>query len=171
MDQATSRSYLSETMLGSETPIVYSSLQECSHCDGGGNIRRGSFNGDGINDRQYMGTPPCHYCFCISTSQSQGFSWNQDLFASQYQQSFKVEYDGHEDSIDKLIDMSSNKFTQSHLYWGRRSRRTSDNCVSLVADSRNGVHHKTTWETIDLENEPDTPENIHLKWLINQTSS
>lgn len=42
--------------------------------------------------------------FTISSSQSQGFSWNQDLFASQYQQMCKVIYDGHEDTMDGLIE-------------------------------------------------------------------
>lgn len=42
--------------------------------------------------------------FTISSSQSQGFSWNQDLFASQYQQMCKVVYDGHEDTMDDLIE-------------------------------------------------------------------
>lgn len=41
--------------------------------------------------------------FKISVSQSQGFAWNQDLFATQYQQSYKVVYDAHEDNFDELI--------------------------------------------------------------------
>ncbi|CAI4037741.1 hypothetical protein SMKI_04G0720 [Saccharomyces mikatae IFO 1815] len=41
--------------------------------------------------------------FKISVSQSQGFAWNQDLFATQYQQSYKVVYDAHEDDFDDLI--------------------------------------------------------------------
>ncbi|AET39738.1 Ugx2p Ecym_4718 [Eremothecium cymbalariae DBVPG len=42
--------------------------------------------------------------FTISSSESQGFSWNQDIFASQYQQLCKVIYDGHVDSVEKLIE-------------------------------------------------------------------
>ncbi|EHN03376.1 Ugx2p [Saccharomyces cerevisiae x Saccharomyces kudriavzevii VIN7] len=41
--------------------------------------------------------------FKISVSQGQGFAWNQDLFATQYQQSYKVVYDAHEDDFDQLI--------------------------------------------------------------------
>lgn len=41
--------------------------------------------------------------FKISVSQSQGFAWNQDLFATQYQQSYKVVYDAHEDDFEDLI--------------------------------------------------------------------
>lgn len=42
--------------------------------------------------------------FTVGSSQSQGFTWNQDLFASQYQQMCKVVYDGHEDSIGGLVE-------------------------------------------------------------------
>ncbi|CAR26129.1 hypothetical protein ZYGR_0E01120 [Zygosaccharomyces rouxii] len=42
--------------------------------------------------------------FTVSSSESQGFAWNQDLFASQYQQMCKVVYDGHEDTLDGLME-------------------------------------------------------------------
>ncbi|CEP62589.1 Ugx2p LALA0_S05e08988g [Lachancea lanzarotensis] len=64
---------VSESMKASETPVVYSVT---------------------------VGDSP-HYT--LATSQSQGFAWNQDIFASQYQQMCKVVYDGHEDCIDDLL--------------------------------------------------------------------
>ncbi|AMD19592.1 HCL559Wp [Eremothecium sinecaudum] len=71
---------LSECMLQSEKSVAYST----------------SFSSE-----LYAHSNVCQ--FTISTSESQGFSWNQDIFASQYQQLCKVIYDGHVDSVDTLI--------------------------------------------------------------------
>ncbi|AGO10069.1 AaceriAAR079Cp [[Ashbya] aceris (nom. inval.)] len=76
----TNKAFLSECMLQSEKSVAYSA----------------SFASE-----PYAGSATCQ--FTISTSESQGFSWNQDIFASQYQQLCKVIYDGHVDSVDKLI--------------------------------------------------------------------
>lgn len=101
--------FLSKSMLESEAPMVYSSAY-------GSGLRN-------VNS------------FTVSSSQSQGFSWNQDLFASQYQQMCKVVYDGHEDTIDGLIasikekcgKIDSGKARQNSVFvgGGRRSTETS----------------------------------------------
>ncbi|AQZ18460.1 UGX2 (YDL169C) [Zygosaccharomyces parabailii] len=57
-------------------------------------------------------------CFTLSSSQSQGFAWNQDLFASQYQQMCKVVYDGHEDSLEGLMEYIR-KNTKRQPRWNR----------------------------------------------------
>lgn len=57
-------------------------------------------------------------CFTLSSSQSQGFAWNQDLFASQYQQMCKVVYDGHEDSLESLMEYIK-KNTKKQPSWSR----------------------------------------------------
>lgn len=75
--QDTNSLLLSKGMLDSETALVYSTTFTMSS-----------------NSASH---------FTLSSSQSQGFSWNQDLFASQYQQMCKVVYDGHEDTLEKLI--------------------------------------------------------------------
>lgn len=58
--------------------------------------------------------------FKISVSQSQGFAWNQDLFATQYQQSYKVVYDAHEDNFDELI------LKIDHYEWDWKMQRQDD---------------------------------------------
>lgn len=79
-------SFLSKEMLDSEASMVYSSAY-------GGNIAN-------MNS------------FTISSSRSQGFCWNQDLFASQYQQMCKVVYDGHEDTIEGLIESLKDNYNK-----------------------------------------------------------
>lgn len=69
--------YLSATMKSSEKLLAYSSTYS---------MELGNSNS-----------------FIISLSHSQGFAWNQDLFASQHQQMCKVVYDGHEDNMNKLL--------------------------------------------------------------------
>ncbi|EDO17056.1 hypothetical protein Kpol_530p26 [Vanderwaltozyma polyspora DSM 70294] len=73
------RKYISESMLNSETLVAY------------------SFAASGFTNLE-------NDHFIVSLSHSQGFAWNQDLFASQYQQMCKVVYDGHNDNMDKLLD-------------------------------------------------------------------
>ncbi|QLQ79179.1 hypothetical protein HG537_0B05260 [Torulaspora globosa] len=79
-----SRCFLSEQMISSEALLVYS----------------GTYHSSLQNTNN----------FTVGSSQSQGFTWNQDLFASQYQQMCKVVYDGHEDSINGLIESIKEKY-------------------------------------------------------------
>ena len=79
-----SRCFLSKLMRESETCMVYSGA--------------------------YHSNLPNTNNFSIASSQSQGFTWNQDLFASQYQQMCKVVYDGHEDTLEELIETIKEKY-------------------------------------------------------------
>ncbi|CCF56380.1 hypothetical protein KAFR_0B00820 [Kazachstania africana CBS 2517] len=83
--------------------------------------------------------------FCVALSESQGFHWNQDLFVSQYQQFYKVEYDG---------------FIKDRRY-GR-----SNNCVSLSYDSKNGVSNRQNPEIVEVES--DTSEKNRFRGLISK---
>ncbi|SCU99372.1 LAFA_0G23662g1_1 [Lachancea sp. 'fantastica'] len=155
---------VSESMKASETPVVYAVT---------------------------FGEMP-HYT--LATSQSQGFAWNQDIFASQYQQMCKVVYDGHEDCVDQLLAFSGSESgyeVQQHLSAGSgvfeeddeqdrtthedprvrrvshvlmRPRRRSERSVSFVSDSKNGRFHRT--EVIAIDVEEDTEENRELKRLL-----
>lgn len=58
----------------------------------------------------YHSNSPNTNNFSLASSQSQGFTWNQDLFASQYQQMCKVVYDGHEDTLEGLIETIKEKY-------------------------------------------------------------
>ncbi|CCD22345.1 Ugx2p NDAI_0A01870 [Naumovozyma dairenensis CBS 421] len=80
-----SRLFLSEAMRESETPVVYSTSS--------------NFSNFSYNNKPTL---------CISSSYSQGFIWNQDLFATQYEQNYKVIYDGHEDDLPSLIETFRN---------------------------------------------------------------
>lgn len=165
--------------------------------------------------------------FTVSSSQSQGFSWNQDLFASQYQQMCRVVYDGHEDTLEGLLEyirrrsgsgrssssgaaaaaaaaaataaaskydeegdealtdceneeenevqeremgMESTGLTRWRLFHPRvfeelnRPRRISERTLSFVSDSKNGTYNRC--DTAVVEVESNTPENNHLKWLL-----
>lgn len=80
--------YLSSSMLASETGIAY----EVSDSYGS---RRYDNNGNSSSERiQYV----------ISMAHSQGFDWNQDFFATRYEQMCQVVYDGHVDSIESVIE-------------------------------------------------------------------
>ena len=69
---------ISDAMVKSETPVVYAMAFAAPISES------------------------VHYI--VSSSQSQGFAWNQDIFASQYQQMCRVVYDGHEDQIDTVLE-------------------------------------------------------------------
>ncbi|SCU81477.1 LAME_0B07272g1_1 [Lachancea meyersii CBS 8951] len=154
---------VSQSMRQSETPVVYAMT---------------------------FGDSP-HYT--ISTSQSQGFAWNQDIFASQYQQMCKVVYDGHEDCVDELLARdwrfsdAQNAYTPSDVFEQdedqdmtshdelrarrmsqvlMRPRRRSERSVSFVSDSKNGRFQKT--EVILVDVDEDTEENRRLRWLVNK---
>ncbi|QLL31665.1 hypothetical protein HG536_0B05300 [Torulaspora globosa] len=90
-----SRCFLSEQMIGSEALMVYS----------------GAYHSSVQNTNN----------FTVGSSQSQGFTWNQDLFASQYQQMCKVVYDGHEDSIGGLVESIKEKYKMLELSRQRSS--------------------------------------------------
>lgn len=69
--------------------------------------------------------------FTVASSQSQGFTWNQDLFASQYQQMCKVVYDGHEDSINGLVETIKERYkmletTRQRTSFSKTSEAESD---------------------------------------------
>lgn len=192
-----SRRFLSEQMISSEAPIVYSGAYHSSF--------------------QHTNN------FTIVSSQSQGFTWNQDLFASQYQQMCKVVYDGHEDNIDALIETIQEKYKLvessrrksgddnvdcdeeledsdevlvdcegCYMGHGRpkgvrffsrsdsgssmypqfaeefnRPRRISERSISFVSDSKNGNYNRSGIAVIDVES--DTPENNHFRWLISSS--
>ncbi|SCU89254.1 LADA_0E14466g1_1 [Lachancea dasiensis] len=148
---------ISDAMLCSETPVAYA--------------------------MSFGDTP--HYT--VSTSQSQGFAWNQDIFASQYQQMCKVVYDGHEDCVEELLasswhyeapdsagavfDEEDQDMTPLDEIRARRlsqvlarPRRRSERSLSFVSDSKNGHYQKT--EVIVVNVEEETEENRRLRVLI-----
>ena len=127
---------LSETMLNSERPIVY------------------SFMSDSYNNNYESTNSKCKM-FSVTVSQSQGFIWNQDLFASQYQQNYKVTYDS---MVDTTKDLQTDKFLSR--------RRMSDNCISFKNESRNGIIVMTQIDEIEIDS--DTAENRYLKSLVQQ---
>ncbi|CCC67976.1 hypothetical protein NCAS_0A14180 [Naumovozyma castellii] len=161
-----SRAYLSASMRESETSLAYS-------------LNEGYFN------HSYKSPS----VFCVSSSHSQGFAWNQDLFASQHQQLCKVIYDGHVDNMTNLIatirdyipnkrkpnryrdtlydeDESEDEEEESDYYYYlmNRSRRKSEHSISFKSDSKTGKYQKN--ETTYVEVESNTPENEHLRWLL-----
>ncbi|CDO94980.1 unnamed protein product [Kluyveromyces dobzhanskii CBS 2104] len=73
-------------MLASETGIAY----EVS--DSYGSRRQG-----------YSDSSSARVQYVISMAHSQGFDWNQDLFATRYEQMCQVVYDGHVDKIEAVI--------------------------------------------------------------------
>lgn len=127
--------------------------------------------------------------FTISTSESQGFAWNQDIFASQYQQQCKVIYDGHVDSVEKLIEKISLPSTQNELIcssvfhdddtsrkknideWNNRvsrklniPRRRSEHSISFVSDSKHGTFRVA--DVINIDVDSVTSENARLRRLV-----
>ncbi|SCU93526.1 LAMI_0E14686g1_1 [Lachancea mirantina] len=156
---------LSRAMMSSETPVVYSM----------------TFNSPSDTSAHYI----------LSSSESQGFHWNQDLFASQYQQMCKVVYDGHEDELELLLQKVRDTVERHdeppryHDVFDRdnediesedtlvrrrlseemtRPRRRSERSISFVSDSKNGHYRRA--ETVVIDVETDTPENLHLKSLV-----
>ncbi|CUS23047.1 LAQU0S08e00958g1_1 [Lachancea quebecensis] len=132
--------------------------------------------------------------FVIATSQSQGFAWNQDIFASQYQQMCKVAFDGHEDHADTVMkrvrlllqgggattlndsvfDEEDQDMDGTDQYLSRRvsqeltrPRRRSERTISFTSDSKNGSYQRTESVTIDVG--ADTEENRYYKSLLSNS--
>lgn len=122
-----SRTLLSGAMMGNEIPIVYSTTHN--------EIIKEETQVDLCKEKTF------EYCYhyYITLSQSQGFRWNQDLFVTQYQQNYQVEYDGHEDSFSENEKMAKSQ-NMTYLPQGRRYRRRSNsNSISFKRDSKNGL--------------------------------
>lgn len=88
--------------------------------------------------------------FSISLKESQGFSWNQDLFASQYQQQSNAFYDDDEDDDDDAVvdDDDDNAELDNRNNMGHRYSR------SLSMSNENGYKVRV----IDIKVDED--ENI-----------
>ncbi|CCE63783.1 hypothetical protein TPHA_0F03020 [Tetrapisispora phaffii CBS 4417] len=126
--------------------------------------------------------------YLITVSSSEGFKWNQDIFASQYQQSYRVVYDGYDDSYDDLLESFEAKLKQIEVddidggTWPpynqadiiddllfrlqsqlRRSRRKSVHSISFLSDSKTGNFSKQIPVHISIDEE--TNEDDYFKWL------
>ena len=99
-------------------------------------------------------------------SQSQGFMWNQDLFANQYQQNYRVEYDSlAKENSDVMGDDKRLRDDKSMCFYRcERVRRKSENCISLTYESQNGTTLTTIVDEIEIDS--DTPENIYIRSLV-----
>lgn len=152
------RSMLSDAMLSNETPIVYSTTHNEIIKDESMSSSMGSVMEEEREER--VANHEYHYHYYIASSQSQGFQWNQDLFVTQYQQNYQVEYDGHEDSLDET----------NYQYGVRRYRRKSNNSISFKDDAKNGINmfnHGLLKKYIeDVEEEEEEGVLNHLKWLV-----
>ncbi|SMN18269.1 similar to Saccharomyces cerevisiae YDL169C UGX2 Protein of unknown function, transcript accumulates in response to any combination of stress conditions [Maudiozyma saulgeensis] len=141
---------LSSTMLNSEKPIVY------------------SLTNDNMLHRSYNLESGAYHVkrYCVTVSQSQGFMWNQDLFANQYQQNYRVEYDSlaNENRDNDDEDDMSNVNKNDYLYKYGRVRRKSENCISLTYESQNGTTLTTIVDEIEIDS--DTPENLYIRSLV-----
>ncbi|BAP72422.1 protein UGX2 [Kluyveromyces marxianus] len=164
--------YLSSSMLASETGIAYEVSDSYS------SRRHGSEDNGKI---QYV----------ISMAHSQGFDWNQDFFATRYEQMCQVVYDGHVDSVESVIEelksrgcldeeesssdadggMSESPVDVLSIQKYRRisdafirPRRKSDRSISFSADREQGNFKRAEVIVIDVES--DTPENRVLKSLV-----
>lgn len=153
--------YLSSSMLESETGIAYEVT-------------------DGYASR-FSSKDPTRTQYVVSITHSQGFDWNQDLFATRYEQMCQVIYDGHVDTMQSLIenlaekaesDEEESSHTESSEYQhspgSRRMssvllkpRRKSDRSISFSADREQGTFRKTEVTVIDVES--DTQENRTLR--------
>lgn len=123
------RSFLSPSMISNEKHTVYE-----------------LHNGMGYN------TPS----FSISLKESQGFSWNQDLFASQYQQQSSAVYDDDDDDVededqDDVVDEEETDY-EYEGYDGSSYRH--GNSRSLSMSNENGYKVRV----IDIKVDED--ENI-----------
>lgn len=125
---------LSKSMKSHEVAMVYSVNQEYRY------------------DHECHGPPKIISHYSISSAESQGFTWNQDLFASQYQQAYRVEYDGSNDNNYNFESQNG------------RPRRKSENCFSLSYDAKNGTHQEANYDCIDVDEE--TVENTYFKSLL-----
>lgn len=164
------QSYVSSTLKENELPIVYlgSNPYYYTHAythDSDNDSDNEDKNEDERNVNTHKMLSRNAVCkYYIVLSQSQGFNWNQDLFVSQYQQNYKVEFDAQEDSIDNyLIDNSLMK---------NRYRRKSSNCISLESENQNGIWMNNGVNDIkiidiDVDNNSDSQHISHLNWLCN----
>lgn len=111
-----SRLFVSKPMRDSETCMVYSSTYHSSL--------------QNANN------------FTLASSQSQGFNWNQDLFASQYQQMCKVVYDGYEDTLEGLIETIKEKYKLLQSYYGEEDEKiASEDDDEVLTDCENDEYN------------------------------
>lgn len=109
------RSFLSSSMIQDEKHLVY-------ELHGG---------------RGFVDSP----AYSISLRESQGFTWNQDLFASQYQQQSAIIYDeenGDDDDDDALV-MGDDEEEPDHFQMRRNGMRSFSYSVSNEYSSINKV--------------------------------
>lgn len=124
---AGSRTLLSHAMKENEIPIVYSTTHN--------EIIKDETQVDLCKENTF------EYCYhyYIALSRAQGFQWNQDLFATQYQQNYQVEYDGNEDSINDDTNLLESQ-NEVYLNQKRQYRRKSNtNSISFKRDLKNGL--------------------------------
>jgi hypothetical protein len=76
--------------------------------------------------RVYSDTP----VYSISLRESQGFTWNQDLFASQYQQQSAIVYDDDDDEDAIMFDDEDDDEDYASYSFKRRSVRSYSYSVS-----------------------------------------
>ncbi|CAL9730910.1 hypothetical protein MOUN0_K06920 [Monosporozyma unispora] len=142
------RNMLSESMMSNETPIIYSTTHNEIIKD------------DSPSLYNYSQNYEYHYHYYITSSHSQGFQWNQDLFVTQYQQNYQVEYDGHEDSIDETLYNNGI----------RKYRRKSENSISFKDDAKNGInlYNRPLEKYIDCGDDAEEEEEDmkHFRWLL-----
>lgn len=145
---------LSMDMLNSERPMVY--VMNYDTC---------MYDSDSCEDAKFIKK------YCVAVSQSQGFLWNQDLFASQYQQNYKVEYDSFVDNVENIesivneANIYNNAQNTQNIFINRtRGRRKSENCISLLYESKNGTNLTSAVDEIEVDS--NTPENMYLKSLV-----
>lgn len=169
------QSYISSTLKENELPIVYLGSNPFYYSNSYTNESSYEIDKDNSDDenseedkRMLSRNAVCKYYIVLS--QSQGFNWNQDLFVSQYQQNYKVEFDAQEDSLDNyLMDNSLMK---------NRYRRKSSNCISLENENQQGVWMNSGMNDIriiDISkdntgsdiNDKELENIAHLHWLCN----
>jgi len=73
--------------------------------------------------------------FSISLKESQGFSWNQDLFASQYQQQSSAIYDDDDDDDDEVEESESDEIIGDGNYPNGRQHRFGNRSLSMSNDN------------------------------------
>lgn len=121
------RTLLSEAMMENEISIVYSTTHN--------EIIKEETQVDLSKEESFE---HCYHYY-IALSQSQGFQWNQDLFVTQYQQNYQVEYDGHEDSLSEDIETLESRSISDLPRRIQYRRRSNSNSISFKRDSKNGL--------------------------------
>lgn len=160
------RRMLGESMMENETPIIYSTthneiIKDDSTCKFNPRYTIENEEDDSSNNSSSVER---YYHYYITSSQSQGFQWNQDLFVTQYQQNYQVEYDGHEDTLDDYY----NEKTGESCIEPRRYRRRSTNSISFTEDAKNGINSLSSQplnKYVEINN-CDRNDIKHLKWLV-----